>query len=379
MNSTVAVVKTTPETVLEDIGRVMEQAGFAAALPADAPVILKNNISWHMPFLGANTTPWQLEGVIRTLRQHGYRELCCVQNRTVVTNPYKGERLNRYRPILRHYDVPVHFNFEPDFRWIRYEPTTPLLVLDRVFPDGIYIPEFFRGKSVVHLPTMKCHIYTTTTGAMKNAFGGLLERNRHWCHSQIHETLVDLLTIQREIHRGVFAVTDGTICGNGPGPRTMTPMTKGYVLASSDPVALDAVSSSMMGFDPLTIGHLRLAHERGLGTARLQEIEIVGEDIRGVNFGFHVGKNSASRVGGPLWWGPLRHLQWLFFRTSLVYFFIYASYIYHDWLWWQLVGKRRMRALLRTPWGQLWESYPAAGDLPAVRSAPRRRMEPVAQ
>jgi len=50
-----------------------------------------------------------------------------------------------------------------------------MLVLDRIFPEGIHVPDFFMGKNVVHLPTVKCHIYTTTTGAMKNAFGGLLK------------------------------------------------------------------------------------------------------------------------------------------------------------------------------------------------------------
>ena len=357
--SVVAVVKTSPESVTEDIATAMDSAGFRSALPAGVPVVLKNNISWHMPFLGANTTPWQLEGVIRALRGAGYNDLVCVQNRTVVTNPHMGERLNRYRPILDRHLVPVKFNFDPDeIRWVRYEPRSPMLVLDRIFKHGIMIPEYFIGKSIVHLPTMKCHIYTTMTGAMKNAFGGLLERNRHWCHSHIHETLVDLLTIQREIHPGIFAVTDGTVCGNGPGPRTMIPEVKGYMLASSDSVAIDAVAASMMGFDPMSIGYLRLAHERGLGTARLAEIEVVGADIRGVNFGFRVGKNAASRVGGALWWGPLRPVQWFFFRTPMVYCFIYGSHIYHDWIWWPLVGRRRMRELMRTPWGKLWQSYP---------------------
>ena len=64
------------------------------------------------------------------------------------------------------------------------------------------IPDYFFGKNIVHLPTTKCHIYTTTTGAMKNAFGGLLNTRRHYTHSWIHETLVDLLAIQKEIHSG---------------------------------------------------------------------------------------------------------------------------------------------------------------------------------
>ncbi len=60
--SHVAVLKTTPATVLEDYRRLAELAGMRSALDPGAPTILKDNISWHFPFPAANTTPWQLEG-----------------------------------------------------------------------------------------------------------------------------------------------------------------------------------------------------------------------------------------------------------------------------------------------------------------------------
>ena len=59
-------------------------------------------------------------------------------------------------------------------KWVEYRPKAKMHVLHRIFPDGIQVPDYFFGKNIVHLPTVKCHIYTTTTGAMKNAFGGLL-------------------------------------------------------------------------------------------------------------------------------------------------------------------------------------------------------------
>src|SRR3989304_5684179 len=161
-----------------------------------------------------------------------------------------------------------------------------MLVLDRVFPDGIEIPEALIGKNGTHLPTLKTHVFTTMTGAMKNAFGGLLHYRRHWTHSMIHETLVDLLTIQKEIHPGIFAVMDGTIAGDGPGPRAMRPHVKNVILASADQVAIDAVAARMMGFDPLSLKFIRLAHEKGLGVGDPREIEVVGLDISGVHFGF---------------------------------------------------------------------------------------------
>jgi uncharacterized protein (DUF362 family) len=357
----VAILKTSPQGVLEDIARLMQMAGVQEALNTTVPTIVKDNISWHFPFLSANTTPWQLEGTIRGLKAAGIADLVAVHNNTVVTDPAKGVRLNKLAPVYRRYGIPEKCNFRAsDMTWEVYQPKARMRVLDRIYPKGIRVPSFFLGKSIVHLPTVKCHIYTTTTGAMKNAFGGLLDTHRHYTHSVIHETLVDLLAIQKEIHPGIFTVMDGTFCGNGPGPRTMVPVEQGVMLASADSVAIDAVAARIMGFDPMTIDYIRLAHEDGLGTGRIDEIEVVGENIRDMNFHFSVGDNLASRVGHVMWHGPLRPLQRLLFHTPLAYAFIAGSFIYHDWIWWPLVGRRRMtRIAATTEWGRLFARYAA--------------------
>lgn len=356
----VAVKKTSPETVLDDIQAVMEEARFREHLDPSAPVILKDNISWHFPFLGANTTPWQLEGVVRALRDAGYKEIVCVQNETVVTNAFKGEQLNKYVPIFEKYKIPVLYNFrDTDMRWIPYEPKAKMRVLDRIFPEGLKIPDYFIGKNIVHLPTVKCHIYTGTTGAMKNAFGGLLTTRRHYTHSMIHETLNDLLSIQKEIHAGIFAVMDGTICGNGPGPRTMIPVEKDLMLASADSTAIDAVAAKMMGFDPMSLNYIRIAQESGLGKGRIEEIEVKGSDISQENWGFSSGNNAASLVGNFIWFGPLKPLEKLFFRTPLVYLFVFASFFYHDFIYWPLKARPQMEVFKKTgKWGRLFDQYP---------------------
>ncbi len=367
----VAAVRTRPETVLEDVQRAMELAGLREALDSGATTMLKDNISWHFPFPGANTTPWQLEGTILGLRQAGFQDVVCVQNKTVVTNAFKGEDLNGYVPIFRAHDIPVLYNFrDEDMRWVRYEPKAEMLVLKKIYPEGIQIPDYFFGKNVLHLPTIKCHIYTTTTGAMKNAFGGLLNTKRHYTHSWIHETLVDLLAIQHEIHSGIFAVMDGTTAGNGPGPRTMYPEIKNVVLASADQVAIDALAAKMMGFTPLEIPYIRLAHERGLGIGDPREIEVLGDDVSGESWGFSVGDNGASRVGDVIWFGPLKPVQNFFMRTPLVNAFIFGSEFYHDFYRWPMRDRRVFEHWLgQTPWGQLFRRYRAEGSLAGVRAA----------
>src|SRR5689334_1870966 len=355
--SRVAVVRVTPGTILQDIDRLVDLAGVSDALAPRKTTILKDNISWHFPFPAANTTPWQLEGTILALARRGFADLVGVQNKTVVTNAFKGEDLNHYVPIFKLYDIPVRYNFKDgDMTWVPYAPKARMRVLNRIFPDGIHIPDFFFGKNIVHLPTTKCHIYTTTTGAMKNAFGGLLNTRRHYTHSWIHETLVDLLAIQREIHAGLFAVMDGTTAGDGPGPRTMRPVVKNVMLASADQVAIDAVAARMMGFDPMSLEYISRAHEAGLGVGRPEEIEIVGDlDAAAERWNFPVGDNGASMVGDALWFGPLKRFQKLFFHTPLVNVFVLGSELYHDYYRWPLRDRRVFEAWCQgTTWGRLF-------------------------
>jgi len=371
MKSQVAVLRVKSESIVEDIDRLYGLARVHKALDPAATTILKDNISWHYPFPGANTTPWQLEGSILALKNRGFNDQSCVQNRTVVTNAFKGEDLNHYIPIFQKYAIPVLYNFkDEDMKWIIHRPKAKMNVLDHIFPEGISIPDYFFGKNIVHLPTVKCHIYTTTTGAMKNAFGGLLNTKRHYTHSWIHRTLVDLLAIQKEIHTGLFACMDGTTAGNGPGPRTMVPVVKNIMLASEDQVAIDAVAAKLMGFDPMKLEYIAVAHEQGLGVGDPRDIEIVGDDVSGESWGFEVGDNGASRIGDLMWFGPLKRFQKLFFHTPLVNAFIFGSEVYHDYYRWPLRDRRVFDQWReQTQWGALFDRY--ASPFP-VANRPQR-------
>ena len=354
----VAVVATTPETVLSDVGRAMELAGIADHLDAEAETLLKINISWQHWYPGCSTTPWQLEGVVRRLQDLGHRDLIAAHNGTVVVDSFEGEVNNKHKVVQDRYGLPaVHLDTPPN-KWVDYQPKAEMLVLDDIFPEGIQIPEIFPGKNIVQLPTMKTHVFTTMTGAMKNAFGGLLHRKRHWTHSVIHETLVDLLAIQKEIHPGIFAVMDGTFAGDGPGPRAMRWHIKNRILASADQVAIDAVAAYMMGLDPLELRFIRLAHERGLGCGDVREIQVAGEDISRVNWEFSSTENTfASRGQKLIYWGPLKFLEKALLRSPIAAWAYAASNLYHNGYWLKTKGRRRINAALKTEWGRLFQSY----------------------
>ncbi len=367
MTSKVAIVSTAPRTVLRDYHRVMTLAGYRDVVDPSAETALKINISWHYFFPACSTTPWQLEGVIRALLADGYRRdrIHACHNRTVVVSARRGERENKHLPVVRKYGLANVHLYEGE-EWVNVREavgdlTREFLCLNRVYPRGFSIPRRFIGENIIHLPTVKTHIFTTMTGAMKNAFGGLLNERRHYTHEFIHETLVDLLMIQKRIHRGVFAVMDGTFAGDGPGPRCMTPHVKNVLLASADQVAIDAISAKLMGFDPLKIRFIRLAHDLGLGCGDPSRIEIVGEPaLAEQNWHFegpYKRLTFAARGQHALYWGPLRPVQRFLLQTVLAPWSYCASWLYHDFYWYPFVGKKQIDAAMQSEWGRLFRRY----------------------
>lgn len=350
----VVVLKTKPETVVEDYSRLMDLSNYKKVLGAKNDLILKLNLSWSLYYPACSTEPWQLEGVLSKLRKDKFEKVYPVENRTVVTNIAKGVKGNKWGPIFRKYNCPFYPLTEQ--KWIEYKFKNRMLAIDHLFHDGLQIPEMFIGKNVMHLPTMKCHGHTTITGSMKNAFGGLITKKRHHSHKVIHEVLVDLLEIQKEIHPKLFTVTDGTVCGNGAGPRTMDVEIKDYILAAEDSVAIDAIQAKMMGFDPMKIPFIKIAHDRGLGIGDVKQIDVIGENIKNVNFGFKTGKSPVVyfdqffRKKYPIF-------EPILFHTPLFNMCIFASAFYHDHLWYPTTGMKNIRKFKKTKWGLLFDKY----------------------
>ncbi|MCK4671151.1 MAG: DUF362 domain-containing protein, partial [Candidatus Aegiribacteria sp.] len=102
---------------------------------------------------------------------------------------------------------------------------------------------------------------------------------------------------------------------------------------------------------------IRLAHEEGLGVGDTAEIEVVGEDISKVNFHFVQTETFASRGQKVIYHGWLKPLENILLRSPIVPWSFFASRLYHDVFWLNLVGKKRIREALATPWGELFKKY----------------------
>ncbi len=122
-------------------------------------------------------------------------------------------------------------------------------------------------------------------------------------------------------------------------------------------MAIDAVAAKMMGFDPMTIPYIRMATEMGLGCGEPREIEVIGDNVGEVNFGFRCKRSLVIMGDQMIRKGWLRPLDRVLLHSPLMFWAPLASNIYHDWYWYPTKGKKAIREFMDTEWGELFARY----------------------
>jgi hypothetical protein len=124
------------------------------------------------------------------------------------------------------------------------------------------------------------------------------------------------------------------------------------------------VAAKLMGFDPMSIRYIRLAHEQGLGTGDVRQIDLVGDDVSNENWNFKITRNTHTFLAWLSWYGPTRFLQKMIFRTPFVVLPIAISEAEQDYFYWPLKYKRVTKEWQKnTEWGALFQRYQQQGHL----------------
>ncbi|MFX1502408.1 MAG: DUF362 domain-containing protein [Promethearchaeota archaeon] len=130
---------------------------------------------------------------------------------------------------------------------------------------------------IISVPSLKTHNMAITTLSMKNMMGTIMPKSI--MHSSIHKKIADLASVLRPKMK--FQIIDGIVGSNGS-ELGGKPIQMDLIIAGVDPVAVDRVGSAVMGFGIDKIKYLKYGEQKGLGTANLNEIEIVGNSINEV-------------------------------------------------------------------------------------------------
>ncbi|MFA4889674.1 MAG: DUF362 domain-containing protein [Candidatus Omnitrophota bacterium] len=138
----------------------------------------------------------------------------------------------------------------------------------------------------INLPKFKTHEFTTLTAAIKNLFGlvsGTYKTELHkkfFSPQSFSEILVDIY----EEAKPALTVVDAIDVMEGDGPGTAgKPRHCGLLLAGVDCLAIDSVLAKIMGLEPMDILTNKIAAQRKLGASDIREIEILGENLSGLN------------------------------------------------------------------------------------------------
>jgi uncharacterized protein (DUF362 family) len=272
MKRPTVIIRNCPDYEPERIERLITSGLDTLELtPFGRTLVKPNCVASGTYFPNAYTRPEFLQGLLSALRKKGGDNIdeLAIGERSGITMPTRFAyqeadyyRLKRKVPGLKlhHFDetaqVPITLSHSQRLR------------------DRFYTPEpVARADFFVNCPKFKAHPWTTVTFSMKNYIGIQDDRHRLIDHDhRLNEKVADL----QYIVQPQFIAIDGIIAGEGR-MLTPTPVDLGLVLMGDNQVAFDAVCCAIIGVDPMTVEHIRLAHERGFGPIDLKDINIIGD------------------------------------------------------------------------------------------------------
>lgn len=253
--------------------------------PRGRTLLKPNIVAAGELFEHAHTRPELVEGVLGALRDRdaGMTELA-VGERCAITIPtrYAFEQ-GGFEPVFARTGAKkICFEEVPQ---VEVPLTHEGRLRDYVFtPEPVAKADFF-----VNCPKFKAHPWTTVTFSMKNYIGIQDDRHRLIDHDHaLNRKVADL----QYIVQPQLVVIDAIIAGEG---RMLTPIPRNLnlVIVGNNQVAVDAVACMIIGLDPRSVEHIRLAHERGFGPVDLEHIRLEGdvslEDAKARAQGFQVG------------------------------------------------------------------------------------------
>jgi uncharacterized protein (DUF362 family) len=248
------------------VREMMEFCNWRDLVKPDSRVFIKPNLCTDdvLRIEAANTSPDLIESVCKVLLEKTKNITICESNATrgsaddAFINTGLGKLIEKY-----------------SVRWCNLSNCEEIFIGHRIFDKyKTGLPrDLLEADLVIDLPTLKTHALTVFTGAVKNLWGCVPRYDRIWLHKHLDELISDLIGICKPR----ISIMDAIVCAEGRGPTNGIPRRLDLLLASNDPVALDATSMRLVGIDPQTARHLVLSQKKGFGNLAAEDIEIDGD------------------------------------------------------------------------------------------------------
>ncbi|MGN6104256.1 MAG: DUF362 domain-containing protein [Kofleriaceae bacterium] len=259
--------------------------------PSGRTLVKPNLVAAGPLFPHAYTRPEFGEGVLRALRDVGGSAMTelAAGERCGITVPtrvaFRESGWDAMLKQVRASDPGIkRYCFEEE-QQVEIPLSHPGRLRDYLFtPEPVARADFF-----VNCPKFKAHPWTTVTFSLKAYIGIQDDRHRLIDHDhKLNEKIADL----QHIVQPQFIAIDAITAGEGR-MLTPTPFPLGMIIMGNSQVAFDAVCCAIIGVDPRSVDHIRLASDAGFGSTDLAGIQITGdvslEEARARARGFKVG------------------------------------------------------------------------------------------
>jgi len=247
--------------------KALQMAKADEVLANQKPILIKPNyINASHPSTGITTDSRVIEGVVKFLRQHNLEEVIIGEG-SGFSDTFEAFRVAGVDTVAERWQAKTIDLNKDEF--IEVTPKNPIAL------KKVKIAKTALESTIISVSKLKPHRLAGVTLSLKNMMGAV--KSKGSIHNHLSQKIVDLASIIKPS----VAVIDGIIAGEGH-ETSGNPVEMNLVIAGTDPVAVDAVGAAVMGIPPESVKHLRLAEEIGLGTCRLEQIEVLGEPIEKV-------------------------------------------------------------------------------------------------
>lgn len=251
--------------------KALEMINGNKVLPLKKQILIKPNyLNANHPSTGITTDSRIIEGVIRFLKKYGFENIIIGEG-SGFADTFEAFRVAGVDLLSKKLNVKIVDLNKDEF--IEKKPLHPLNL------EKVKIAKTSLESSIISVPKLKPHRIAGVSLSIKNMMGAMTPKGS--MHSNLSKNIVDLASIIKPD----LAVIDGIIAGQGH-ESSGNPLIMNLVIAGTDPVAVDTVGARIMGIPINDIKHLTFAEKKGLGTADLNKIEILGEPIEKVRKNF---------------------------------------------------------------------------------------------
>jgi len=135
---------------------------------------------------------------------------------------------------------------------------------------------------IINLPKFKAHQQLGATFAIKNMYGCVCGKEKafwHMARGRSHDKFCKIVVGIYKLLDPALTIIDGITAMEGMGPLNGTPKHLGAIIAGVDPVACERVCAELMGIRPEDLPVMKMAEQMEMGTAEIDKIEIIGENI----------------------------------------------------------------------------------------------------